>query len=102
MDACFVRESVASSDGFIGLHGHAGDFAQHLAGGKEVFPSDSGLIGITVMTNSHGHDDLFERSVAGALADAVDSAFDLTSSGCDDRIENVAEKFGISPRGIFR
>src|ERR1700693_2634225 len=85
MDDCVGREGVASSDSFVGLHRYAGDLAQHLAGGKKMFPSDTGLIGIAVMTNPHGHDDLFERSVAGALADAVDGALDLTCSGSDSR-----------------
>ncbi len=32
VDARFVGESVASGDGFVGLHGHAGDFAEQMAG----------------------------------------------------------------------
>ncbi len=37
--------------------------------------------GKAVMTGLHGHDDLFERAVAGALADTVNGAFDLAGAG---------------------
>ncbi len=37
------------------------------------------------MANAHGHDNFFERGVAGALADAVDGALDLAGSGGDGR-----------------
>ena len=39
--------------------------------------------GIAVVAGLEDHDDLFERAVAGALADAVDGAFDLARAGFD-------------------
>ncbi len=39
VDAGFVGEGVASDDGLVGLHGDAGDFAQQLAGGEQLFGS---------------------------------------------------------------
>ena len=46
---------------------------------------DAGVIGIGVGARLQDHDDLFERAVAGALADAVDGAFDLPRAGFDGR-----------------
>ncbi len=78
-----MGEGIASDDGFVGLHGHAGDFAQQLAGGEEMFGGDGRFVGIAIVANAHGHDDLFERGVAGALSDTVDGAFDLARSSGD-------------------
>ena len=36
VDSRLVREGVASGNSFIRLHGHAGNFAEHLAGGRRV------------------------------------------------------------------
>ncbi len=83
MDAGFVGEGVASDDGFVGLNRNTGNFAEQLTGGKKMLGGDTCLVRIAVMTYAHGHDDLFERGVSGALADAVDGAFNLTGSSGD-------------------
>src|SRR3984885_13109094 len=83
VDAGFVGEGVASDDGLVGLHGHAGDLAQQLAGGEQMFGSDGSFVGIAIVTNAEGHDNFFERGIAGALADAIDGAFNLAGSGGD-------------------
>jgi hypothetical protein len=38
---------------------------------------------VIVLPHAHRHDDLFERGVAGPLADAVDRAFDLARAVFD-------------------
>src|SRR3569833_106620 len=81
MDTGFMGEGVAADDGLVGLGSEADDGAQKLAGGEEVFGVDAGLIRIAIIAGLHDHDYLFERAVAGALADAVDGAFDLAGSG---------------------
>ena len=56
---------------------------QQLAGGVEMLGVDAGFVREAVAAGLDGHDDLFERSVAGALADAVDGALDLPRAGLD-------------------
>src|SRR5579863_5856575 len=48
-----------------------------------MFSGDASLVGITILTDANRHDDLFERSVSGTFADAVDGALDLAGSGGD-------------------
>ena len=48
VDSGLMCERIASDDGFIGLHGDTGNFAQHLAGGKQVLGRNGGLVRITV------------------------------------------------------
>ena len=81
MNAGFVREGVAADDGLVGLGSEGDDGAQELAGRVEVLGVDAGLEGEAVVAGLHGHDDLFERAVAGALADTINSAFDLPGAG---------------------
>src|SRR5258706_9777718 len=83
MDAGFVGEGVASDDGFVGLNGDTGNFAEQLARRKKMLGGNTCFVRIAVVAYAHRHDDLFERSVAGALADAVDGALNLTGSGGD-------------------
>ena len=44
---------------------------------------DADRVGQHVAARLDGHHDLFQRGVAGALADAVDGAFDLPRAGAD-------------------
>jgi len=83
MDAGFVREGVASDNGFVGLDGDAGDLAEQLAGGKKMLGGNSGFVRIAIVADAHGHDQFFERGVACALTDAIDGALDLAGSGGD-------------------
>ncbi len=77
VNAGLVRESIATRDGLIGLHGDMRDFAEQLAGGENLLADNGGGVGIAVGAHSHCHHDFFESGIARALADAVDGALDL-------------------------
>ena len=83
MNAGLVREGVTSGNGFVGLHRNASNFTQQLAGAKQMLTHNTGFVGIAVGTNPHGHDNFFERRVAGALSDAIDCALHLSRAGGD-------------------
>ena len=73
----FVSKRIAADDSLVRLHRNARDLRQHLAGMKELLAGNRGFISIAVGTDAHRHDDLFQGSIAGALADAVDGALNL-------------------------
>src|SRR5579875_1824859 len=77
MDAGFVGESVLADDGLVALHLNAGDVRDEPAGRIQFLGIDVGRYPEVILPRPHSHDDLFERAVAGPLADAVDGAFDL-------------------------
>ncbi len=81
MNAGFVYKSIASGDCLVGLHGDMGDFAEQLAGRKNLLAHNSGGKGIAVGAHSHRHDDFFKSGVARALADAIDGALNLPGAG---------------------
>ena len=81
MNARFVSKCVAAGNGFVGLYGNSGDFAQQLAGGKKLAAHYTRVVGMQVRTNPHRHHNLFQGSISGTFADAVDSALNLTRSG---------------------
>ena len=83
MDARFVREGVAADDGFVALHLNAGHVRDEAAGGDQTLCLDVGADVIEVMPRAQRHDDFFQRAVAGALADAIDRAFDLARAVFD-------------------
>ena len=77
VDARAVGEGVGAHDGLVGLHVDAGDGAHELARARELGRHDVG-VGVELgLVHADGHDDLLERGVAGALAQAVDGALDL-------------------------
>src|SRR5450755_475186 len=88
MDAGLVRESVAPDNGLVRLRSEGDGGAQHLACAIEMLGLDAGREGITVVAGLDRHDDLLERAVSGALADAVDGALDLPRPGLNrgDRV----------------
>ena len=49
--------------------------------GTSAWRVDAGVVRQRVGADLEGHHDLFERRVAGALADAVDGALDLAGAG---------------------
>ena len=55
--------------------------ATSLRGARQHLGVDAGPERHHVVAHPHRHHDLFERGVAGALADAVDGAFDLPRAG---------------------
>src|SRR6185436_8118467 len=77
VDAGLVGEGVGADDGLVGLGIDADDLGEQLAGREEVGRVDAGLEVEDVLADPHGHHHLLERTVAGALADAVDGALDL-------------------------
>src|SRR5262245_25882825 len=85
MDSRFMRECVTADYGFVRLHSEAHDLREHLAGWIKFLSVDAGFKRHPICTHAQGHHNLFQRSVAGALADAVDGAFDLTGPGIDCR-----------------
>jgi len=72
-----VGEGVFADDGFVALHHQAGEMADHAAGGIDLGGFDARADLIMIRADFQGHDDFFQRGVAGALADAVDGALDL-------------------------
>ena len=52
-----------------------------LRGARQHGGVDAGPVRQHVVAHLHRHHDLFQRGVAGALADAVDGAFDLADAG---------------------
>ncbi len=56
---------------------------EQLAGGVEVLGVNAGVVRVRIDARLEDHDDLFERAVARAFADAVDGALDLPRAGFD-------------------
>ena len=83
MYAGFVREGVASDNGFVRLNAEADDLREHLAGRIDFPRVDSGFKSEPITAHVQRHHYLFQRCVAGALADAVDGALDLPCTGVD-------------------
>ena len=84
VDARFVRERVLADDRLVARNRHAGDARDQ--------PRDVGYSRLVWMPVSQveervarlqRHHDFLQRAVAGALADAVDGAFDLARAGHD-------------------
>src|SRR5947209_10238256 len=83
--ARLVREGVATDDGLVRLHAEADGLGEQLARRVNLFGAHSAREGQAVWAHVQRHDDLFERGVAGALADAVDSALDLARARAERR-----------------
>src|SRR4029077_17491288 len=85
MDARFVRERVAPDDRLVGLYRGGRDLAQHLAYRVKLFTRHAGVVRISVRAYAHRHHDLFQGSIAGALADPVNGALNLARTRGDGR-----------------
>jgi hypothetical protein len=81
VDAALVREGVAPDDRLVVLHRERGDGGNELRRPRQHLGVDGGPIRHHVVAHPHRHHRLFQRSVAGALADAVDGAFNLPRAG---------------------
>ncbi len=81
VDAALVREGVAADDRLVVLHRKRGRRRDELRGARQHGRVDAGPVRQHVVAHLHRHHDFFERGVAGALADAVDGAFDLPRAG---------------------
>jgi hypothetical protein len=91
MNAGLVREGVPADDGLVGLDALAGDFRQHLARCVQLFADNTGLDRQPIGSDARGHHDLFDRGVAGALANPVDRAFDLACARAN-RGERICDR----------
>ena len=80
-----VGERIAADDRLVVLHRERGRRRHQLGGAVEHLGVDADLIGQHVAPRLDGHHHLFERGVAGPLADAVDGAFHLPAAGADAR-----------------
>ena len=80
-----MPESVGAHDGLIRLHREAGDVAHETARSVYLTGVDVGANVEQVGPRLDGHDDLFERGVAGPLAQSVDAPLDLTRPGLHRR-----------------
>src|SRR4029079_7540252 len=85
VDPSLVRERVAPDDSLVYLNALAGERRQHLAGRIDLLGVDARRVRHPIRADLHRHDDLFERRVAGALADAVGRALDLTCAALHGR-----------------
>ena len=80
MDASFVRECIRTDDCLIALHDHAGQTAQKPACLNQFLVVDVRRDAQKLMACFNRHNDLFQRSISGAFADAVDGAFHLADA----------------------
>ena len=77
VDAALVGEGVPPDDGLVVLHREVRRRGDEFRGAGQHGGVDAGGERQHVAPGADRHDDLLERGVAGALADAVDGAFDL-------------------------
>ena len=78
-----VGEGVGADDGLVGRGSEADACGEHLAGGIELVHDDVVAEGELVVAGDEDGGKLFEGGVAGAFADAVDGALDLTRAVLD-------------------
>lgn len=78
-----MGEGVDAHHRLVAGDDRLGDLAQNLGGADQVAAVGAGRNAIAVLADLQRHDDLFDRAVAGPLADAVDRALDLTRAAFD-------------------
>ena len=83
VNARLVGEGVLADDRLVALHLDAGHVGHQPAGGHQPPGVDVRVGMIEIVAGPQGHDDLFQRAVAGPLAQAVDRALDLPGAGLD-------------------
>ena len=92
VDAGLVREGVAPDDGLVVLDRVAGQAGHEPRRPGELLGAHADVdAGEEVAARADRHDDLLERGVAGALAEAVDRALDLACTG-DHAGERVGDR----------
>ncbi len=89
--AGLVREGVLADHRLVARDGLAGDARDQAAHRIEAVGLDSGLQIEKLRARGQRHDHLFQRAVAGALADAIDRAFNLAHPG-DHRGQAVGHR----------
>jgi hypothetical protein len=77
VDPGLVGERVLADDGLVLLHRVAGEARDEPRGARQLTRVQPVVAAEQVRTRADRHDDLLERAVPGALADAVDRDLDL-------------------------
>lgn len=80
VNARLVGKGVGTDNGLVRLHRKAGDARHQARGAEDVRGVDASVHAEQVFTGFDRHDDLFQRSVASPLAEAVDGALNLTGT----------------------
>src|SRR5437868_7526597 len=80
VNASLMRERVSTDYGLVGLRRKGNDGREQLAGVVDLLSPNASLIRHPVGAHSHGHDDLFERGISRALANAIDRALYLAGA----------------------
>src|SRR5258708_6996805 len=83
VDPGLMGKSVAADDGFVRLGLESDNLRQQAACGIDFLRVDGGRIWQLRLANVQSHHDLFQRRIAGALANAVDGAFHLPRARLD-------------------
>lgn len=80
VDAATVGVGIRADDGLVSLDNHAAQLGNHARDREETVGFHTGFAAEHIFADEESHDDLFERGISGALADAVDGDFDLACS----------------------
>ena len=83
VDAGLVREGVGADDRLVRLDRHAGVRADQAAGADDLGGVDVRVQPVDLRPGVQRHHHLFQRGVAGPLADAVDRHLDLPRAVLD-------------------
>src|SRR5713226_5846600 len=91
MYAGLVRKGVAADNRFVRLHAKADDLRKRLTSRVNLARIDSSFEGQPITAHVQRHDYFLQRSVAGAFANSVYRALDLSRPGFD-RCETVGHR----------
>lgn len=83
VDATAVGVGVGADHRLVSLNHHAGVSGDQPGDGQELGGIDAGFKTEVILANEEAHDDLFERGVASALANAIDGDFNLPCASED-------------------
>jgi len=80
MDTGLVGKGVGTHDSLVALDFHAGNFGDQTRRAINLACVDARFQTIKILTRVEIHDDLLQRGIAGAFADAVDGALHLAGT----------------------
>src|SRR5258707_5880804 len=83
MYAGFVRKSIAADNRLVRLHAKADDLREHLTGRVNLARIDSSFEGQPIAAYVQRHDNFFQRGIAGAFANSIHRALDLSRTRFD-------------------
>ena len=89
-EAC--AKAFAPHHRLVGLHQETGGLADQARGRHDLARVDPDLEAEVVAPRLHGHDHLLERTIACALAQAVDGALDLTCAADLDAGQGIGDR----------